>query len=156
MINYSVFLMNNHLYPGEAPKAYATNQSDETLTLDAFVRHISNHNGVFSRGTVKAVICDMCDCLRELLLDGKSVQMGELGRFSITLSCEGAMTKNDFTADNIKAVNVVFKPGADLTNLIADATFNPVASRSAQAATLAAEKAGKGTVDLTASKKAKD
>ena len=148
MINYSVFLMPNMLHDDGTTKAYATNQTDETLSLDAFVRHISNHNGVFSRGTVKAVICDMCDCLRELLLDGKAVQMGELGRFSITLKSTGARSKEQFTTDYIKGINVVFKPGADLTNLIADATFNPVATRAAQSATLAAEKAGKSTVDL--------
>ena len=42
---------------------------------------------------------------------------------------------------------------AELENLIDDAAFDLVASRAAQAATLKAEKAGEGTVDLDAAKK---
>ena len=57
-----------------------------------------------------------------------------------------------FTETNITAVNIVFTPGEDFQNLRSRAAFNPVASRIAQAATLKAEKAGQGTVDLDAAK----
>ena len=58
-----------------------------------------------------------------------------------------------FTADNIKKINIVFTPDAELENLIDDAAFEVVASRAAQAATLKAEKAGETSVDLDAAKK---
>ena len=95
----------------------------------------------------------MCTCLVEMLLDGKKVQLDELGDFWISLSCDGAETVNKFTADNIKAVNIIFTPGPDFENLISKAEFETVASRAAQAATLKAEKEGKSTVDLEAAKK---
>ena len=138
----------------ETPKAYAKNQVSEIWTLEKFARHISDHNGVYSRGTVKGVISDMCECLVEQLLNGNKIQLGELGTFGISLSCEGAESIEKFTAKNIKEVNILFTPGVDFENLIGHAEFNPVASRAAQQATLKAEKAGATTVDLEAAKKA--
>ncbi|OUO23238.1 DNA-binding protein, partial [Bacteroides sp. An322] len=117
-----------------------------------FVKHIADHNGVYTRGTVQGVILDMCECLVEMLLEGKKVQLGALGDFFISLNSVGAESLKAFTAANIKAVNVVFTPGTDFDGLIERAKFNPVASRTAQAATLKAEKEGLSTVDLEAAK----
>lgn len=152
MIEYSVFLMTNYLKPEDGAKAYAKNQVHEIWDLDKFSKHIASHNSGYSRGLVKAILSDMCDCLVEQLLNGNKIKLGSLGVFSISLSCEGAESIEKFTEDNIKAVNINFNPGVDFENLINQAEFKLVASRIAQAAVLKAEKAGKGTVDLEAAK----
>ena len=54
-----------------------------------------------------------------------------------------------FTAQNITDVKVLWEPGSEFKNLLADAEFNLVASRSAQAAVIKAIKAGKANVDLS-------
>lgn len=154
MIDYSIYMQSNPMDETAAPKAYAKAQMREAVTFDGFVTHIAEHNGVFSRGTVKGVISDACVCIVEHLLDGKKVQLGELGNFWISLSSNGTPTLEDFTAKNIKAVNIVFTPGDDFENLIDRAKFNLVASRVAQAATLKAEKTGGTVVDLEAAKAA--
>lgn len=152
MINYSVYMMVPTFSKDETPKAYAKNQVSEIWSLEKFAKHISDHNGVYSRGTVKGVLSDMCECLVEQLLNGNKIQLGELGTFSISISSEGAESIEKFTSKNIKAVNILFAPGNDFENLIDRAEFNPVASRAAQFATLKAEKAGETTVDLAAAK----
>lgn len=152
MIDYSVYMMTPTYSKDETPKAYAKNQVSEIWSLEKFAKHISDHNGVYSRGTVKGVISDMCECLVEQLLNGNKIQLGELGTFGISISSEGAESIEKFTSKNIKAVNILFSPGADFENLIGRAKFNPVASRVAQKATLKAEKAGEATVDLEAAK----
>ena len=152
MIDYSVYMMTPTYSKDETPKAYAKNQVSEIWSLEKFAKHISDHNGVYSRGTVKGVISDMCECLVEQLLNGNKIQLGELGTFGISISSEGAESIEKFTAKNIKAVNILFSPGADFENLIGRAEFNPVASRIAQKATLKAEKAGETTVDLETAK----
>lgn len=152
MIDYSVFMMGNPMDVDAAQKAYAKAQVSEIMPFSQFVKHIADHNGVFTRGTVKGVIADMCECLVEMLLEGKKVQLAELGNFWISIGSEGAEDLKKFTESNITAVNIVFTPGEDFQNLRSRAAFNPVASRIAQAATLKAEKAGKGTVDLDATK----
>lgn len=150
MIDYSVYMQGNPIHEEDPAKAYAKAQMSELMSFNKFVKHISGHNGVFSRGTVRGVILDMCECLVEMLLDGKKVQLGELGNFWISLESLGALSAKEFTADNITGVNIVFTPGEDFENLRGRAEFNNVASRKAQAAIKAAEKAGDSTLDLEA------
>lgn len=150
MIDYSVYLQPNPMDETAAPKAYAKAQMRENMTFSKFVNHIANHNGVFSRGTVKGVLSDAVSCLVEQLLEGKKVQLGELGNFWISLTSTGTDTMENFSVSNIKAVNIIFTPGEDFENLRDRADFNLVASRVAQAATLKTEKTGGTTVDLGA------
>lgn len=153
MINYSVFLMKNIQKPDEPKRAFAKNQVNEVWSFDKFVKHISDHNGVYTCGTVKGVIADMCDCLVEQLLNGNKIQMGELDDFSLSLKSEGADSMTNFTVRNIKEVKIIFSPGKDFENLVNRTEFNMVASRVAQSATLKAEKTGLKTVDLESVKK---
>ena len=148
MIDYSVYMQANPMDENEPAKAYAKAQMSELLSFNKFVKHISDHNGVFSRGTVRGVILDMCECLVEMLLDGKKVQLGELGNFWVSLESTGASSATKFTAENITKVNIVFTPGEDFENLRQRAEFNVVSSRKAQAAMLKAEKEGQISVSL--------
>ena len=88
------------------------------------------------------------DCMREMLLEGKKIRLGDLGDFSLLLGSKGAESADKFTAQNITQVKVQWEPGKEFKNLIDDAEFNLVASRSAQAAVLKAIKEGKTNVDL--------
>ncbi len=152
MINYSVFMLPNPIDKTADPKAYAKAQVSEVMSFRNFTQHIADHGG-YTRGKVKGIVSDMCECLVEMLLQGKKVQLDELGDFWISLSSEGAENCEAFTADKIKGINIIFTPGIDFENLISKAEFTPVASRAAQAATLKAEKKGAKTVDLEAAKK---
>ena len=149
MIDYSIYLWKNPMDEKSVEMAYAKNQLKKVMPFDEFVKHISDHNGVFTRGTVKGVVSDTCTCLVEQLLNGYKVAFGELGVFSISLTSDPAPSLKEFSTDNIKAVNLLFTPGADFENLRSKAEFNLVASRSAQTAVLKAIKAGQTTVDLT-------
>ena len=139
-------MQGNPTNPEEPDKAYARVQLNEIISTQRFINHISEHNGVFSKGTVKGVTTDMVSCLREMLVAGNKVEIEGLGTFGISLSSEGAESMEKFTASNIKSVNLVFKPAEELQNLIQDATFTQVSSRRVQAAALKAEKAGDESV----------
>lgn len=152
MIDYSIAMLSNPTDESAPKKAYAKIQCKEVISFAELVRHISDHNGVFSRGTVEGVMTDTCDCVVESLLNGCKVQLGALGSFWLSLSSKGADSAEEFTANNIHTVNIIFTPGEDFENLVSRAKFNLVSSRAAQAATLKAEKEGKGTVDLAAAK----
>lgn len=142
MINYSIFLWKNPLIDDAEEKAYAKNQVTKVMSFDEFVAHISSHNGVFSRGTVKGVVSDTCTCLVEQLLNGNKVKFGELGTFGISLQCEAAESLDKFSAKNIKEVNICFSPGPDFENLRSKAEFKLVTSRATQTASLKALKEG--------------
>ena len=86
MIDYSIYLWKNPMDEKSVEMAYAKNQLKKVMPFDEFVKHISDHNGVFTRGTVKGVVSDTCTCLVEQLLNGYKVAFGELGVFSISLT----------------------------------------------------------------------
>ena len=151
MINYSVYMLPNQMDEKQPAKAYAKAQVKEVMGFRQFVAHIAEHGG-HKRGQVKGVLADMCSCLVEQLLEGKKILLDDLGSFWLSLSSEGAENCEAFTEKNITGVRILFTPGDDFENLIGRASFNPVASRAAQAATLKAEKSGETMVDLAAAK----
>lgn len=140
MIEYSIYMMGNPIKPEEPQKAYAKNQVREIWDLNKFCKHIASHNAGYSRGMVKAILSDMCDCIVEQLLNGNKIKLGEFGVFSISINCEGAESLEKFTEENIKSVNIKFNPGVDFENLVDKAEFKLVASRAGQAALLKAER----------------
>lgn len=144
-------MLPNQIDDSQPAKAYAKAQVKEVMTFRQFVAHVAEHGG-HKRGQVKGVLSDMCSCLVEQLLEGKKIQLDDLGNFWLSLTSEGAESCEAFTAKNITGVRILFTPGEDFENLLGRADFNPVPSRAAQQATLKAEKAGEATVDLEAAK----
>lgn len=149
MINYSTCLRGNPTDKEAPKKAYANAQYSQVMTLDKFCNHIASHGCVYSRADIQAIIILAVDCLREQLLNGQQVQLGDLGVFSNSLRSNGADTLAEFTADNITEVNVVWSAGERFSNLRQDAEFQLVPTRKAAAEVVKALKAGKTTVDLT-------
>ena len=129
---------------------FATAQYTEVMGIEKFVRHIADHGTTYSRADIMAILYMAVDCMREQLLEGKKIRLGELGDFSVALSSKGAETAEKFSSQNIQRVTVCWEPGSEFRNLLADAEFNLVATRSAQAAVLKAIKEGKTNVDISA------
>ena len=140
---------DTELVKTEVQKAYAIAQYTDVMNIEKFARHISSHGSVYSRADISAILYLAVDCMREQLLEGKKIRLGDLGDFSINLTSKGADTADKFSAQNITGVNVVWEPGIEFKSLLADAEFNLVASRNAQAALLKAIKAGQTVVDIT-------
>ena len=131
-------------------KAYAVAQYSDVMTIEKFAKHISEHGCVYSRADISAILYMAVDCMREQLLDGKKIRLGDLGDFSVSLVSKGADSADKFNAGaHITGINVTWDCGQEFKNLIADAEFNLVASRAAQAAVLKAIKAGDTVVDLS-------
>lgn len=143
MIRYSTFLQGNPMNKEAAKKVYARAQVNDTLDINKFARHIAEHGSVYSRADVQSILIQMVDCMREQLVLGNKVVLGELGAFSISLSSKGADSFEDFSTNNIREVNVVWSPGEAFVNLRNDekAEFEEVGSRKEQAELLKDKKA---------------
>ena len=132
----------------EKQNAFAISQYTDVMTIEKFAKHITSHGSVYSRADISAILYMAVDCMREMLLEGKKIRLGDLGDFSILLGSKGAETADKFTAQNITNVKVQWEPGQQFKNLLDDAEFNLVASRSAQAAVIKAIREGKTSVDI--------
>ena len=71
----------------------------KTVNVDELARHMSEHNTPYSKGAIKGVLTDMIGCIRELMLEGKSVKLDGLAIFSagIKTKKKGAPTSEDFS-----------------------------------------------------------
>ena len=144
-LNYSVSLRPNPLEREASPKAYATAQMNGELSLKQLSRRVSSQTTV-SRADVVAVLTATVDNLLEALKEGKQVD------FRLQITSRGADSLEKFTASCITGINIQYVPGEDLKTIFGNLEFQPVASRSAQAAALRAEKEGKVVEDLLKSK----
>ena len=89
---------------------YATAVSDREMSFEDFVTHISEHNSPYSRGTIHGVLMDTLDCLKHLILDGKSVRFSDLGLFSIGMTSHGEVSKEKVTAVALRIHRVEVVP----------------------------------------------
>ena len=137
------------LVAAERQKAFAIAQYSDVMTIDKFARHIASHGSVYHRADIAAILYLAVDCMREQLLEGKKIRLGDLGDFSVGLSSKGADKAEAFSAQNITDVKVMWEPGTEFKTLLSEAEFNLVASRAAQAKVLRAIKAGETSVDLS-------
>lgn len=149
MINVSIVKKANPQKPDDPKKAYGVAQYSEKMTLADFAEHISSHNSVYDKADITAVLTKAVSCMRENLLAGKKIELGDLGEFFIAVSSVGVDNAEDYNpAIHVKAVNVNWTPGEKFQNLIDDATFTTVPDRKSAKALAKAIKAGAKTVTI--------
>ena len=90
-----------------AKKISATLQSRETIGLRMLAKHMSDHNTVYSEGTLYGVLTDLVACTIELLRAGYSVDLEGLAKFRLTAQSDMTDTVDEFNPlTNIKKVNI--------------------------------------------------
>ncbi|MCQ2243818.1 MAG: DNA-binding protein [Bacteroidaceae bacterium] len=78
----------------------------EQINLNGLAEHMAKHNSGFSKGQIKGILTDMVDCIKELLVDGKTVKIDDLAIFSLGVSCKPSDTANEATPDKIRSYNL--------------------------------------------------
>ncbi|MBR1593779.1 MAG: HU family DNA-binding protein [Alloprevotella sp.] len=89
-------------------KYYASIQHG-SIAEKQFVENIVQKN-TCTRADVLAVLSSLKDELVSSIRSGMSVTLPEIGTFSSTCSSKGSETKQKFTADNIRALRIRFRP----------------------------------------------
>ena len=82
---------------------------EETVDLDGLAEHMSHHNSPYTKGMIRGQIIDMIGCIKELLLDGKSVKIDDLAIFSLGIKNKkgGAASEDDFNlSKNVEGVKL--------------------------------------------------
>ena len=74
----------------EKQNAFAISQYTDIMTIEKFAKHITSHGSVYSRADISAILYIAVDCMREMLLEGKKIRLGDLGDFSLLLTSKGA------------------------------------------------------------------
>ena len=107
ILKYKMVTRRHPQNKDEEPKWYAKSVQDRTIDFEDLVTHMSEHNSPYSRGVIHGVLTDMLDCVKELVLDGKSVRLGDLGLFSVGLKTTGAKSRDRWSvATHVQGVTL--------------------------------------------------
>jgi len=120
-----ILYQNNNSSTSAGGKWYAR-AAVQNMSFDELCRHIASHHRFLDRATVMAVVMALEDEVRSLLLEGRSVQIGEIGTLSLTIGSRGVDDPADFRADHdITAMRLNIFPGRKLRTkqLLKDAKF---------------------------------
>ncbi len=131
-INYSIGQRLSNPSKNKEKKVYALAQHNRILSLSELAQHIARHGSVFDRSVIEGVLIRMVECMREQMLEGNGIQLGDMGTFYLSLSSEPTELASDFTARNITDVKVRWTPGAAFRNMRKDAHFREVNTRKTQ------------------------
>ena len=115
-------------------KIYAVAQERGTMGIDELAEHMAEHTSSFSQGEIAGIIMDAVKCTVEHLKQGYAVELGRLGKFHVTISCDGAENAEDFNTGLIKHVNLRYRVGKLADTDLQTAGFEQVASRELQLA----------------------
>ena len=126
--------------PEQGNKTFPAAQYAQNLNLNDMAKHMASHGSKYSKGDIIAVATQLVDCIREQLLLGNRVNMGDLGTFYVSLKAKAAANAEEFTTDLIKDVAVRWSPSQQFKSLKNEATFTYVGSRESQAEARKAEK----------------
>lgn len=88
------------------------------MSFEQFAEHVAGHDSKYHKGDILAIVVEVMRCLKEELLNGKKIQLSDLGTFSLILNGPGAPSVTDFSVNtNITAVKVKWTPGEAFSNL---------------------------------------
>ena len=122
MLKYKIVSRKNPM--NKSVKWYASIATPMPVTLNELAENIEKSSTV-SRADAKAVIDALQYEIKKALLDGKSVRLGDLGSFRVTLGSSGAFSEKELQTSMIKRVRVQFQPSTELRNAFAVSSANP-------------------------------
>ena len=126
--------------PKQGNKTFPTAQSRQVLDLTAMAAHMTAHSSKYDKGDIMAVVTQLASCIREQLLLGNKVNLGDLGSFYVSLDSKSALNAEEFSTSQIKRVLVRWSPSNTLSGLEKEASFEYVSTRKAQDEARKAEK----------------
>lgn len=123
MIYFKVIERANPKDETAARKFYAIAVSNKTADLRMVADRISRETN-FSTAEVMGSIEAFLLVIPKMLEEGYSVKLGEFGSFRMTLSSEGAATKEEFNVSMIKGGNLNFRPGKLFSQILKSIKFS--------------------------------
>ena len=125
-ISYKATVKRPKGLPVEQEEAYYPVITDrEVINLNQVCELIGKRSSM-SRADVKGVVHALIDLIPELLLQGRSVRLDELGMFIVHASGQGKPTAAAVTSKDIKALKMVFRPSKEIKMELKKAKFTKV------------------------------
>ena len=89
-----------------AGKMYARVSYKQTMDLHDMAHHMAEHNTAFSEGLIVGVLTDFVKCVREMVLNGNTVKVGNLAIFKATVESNGLEVLYDAQSDKVASATM--------------------------------------------------
>ena len=106
----------------ENPAVAVTVVGGRTVTSDELAKEIAA-SCTIKEADVAGVLKALSQRVRDTLLDGNRVELGEIGTFSVTLTCGNKHRADKVTSRDIKVRRIAFAPSKELTHAMRGATM---------------------------------
>ncbi|MEQ9424863.1 MAG: HU family DNA-binding protein [Cyclobacteriaceae bacterium] len=110
---------------GGETKYYPTIVRERNVDFRRFIKQIAELNTV-NTADVYAVIDSMLQLLSRHLSQGRTIELGHFGNFSISLRTKSEETPEEVNQSSITGTKILFRPSKELKDNIAGVTFEKV------------------------------
>ena len=124
-INYVLVEKGTPFDPAAPKKYYAQAKSKGETTLRELSEKMSDMSSL-SSADVFAVLEAMLKTIPEELLNGNIVKLGDFGSFYTVVTGKGSDKKDEFNKSLIDKVEIKFRPGKIVKNLLKNAKFSRI------------------------------
>ena len=124
-LTYSVVERKDPQNPDVEGKYYAQAQARGEAGIRELSQRIQQMCTV-TRADVMAVLIALEDVVSDSLSNGEIVRLGELGSLQVSLSGEGATTKDDYHDGLIQKAKILFRSGSTLSNMLTSLRYEKV------------------------------
>ena len=90
----------------QAGKYYARVSYKQTMGVQEMAHHMSEHNTMFSEGSICGILIDFVKCVREMVLMGNTVKIDNLAIFKASVVANGLETLYDADADKTASATI--------------------------------------------------
>ena len=90
----------------QAGKLYARVSYKQAMDLHDMAHHMAEHNTAFSEGLIVGVLTDFVKCVREMVLNGNTVKVGNLAIFKATVESNGLEVLYDAQSDKVASATM--------------------------------------------------
>ncbi len=103
-------------------KYYLRSAGRELITVDQLSEKLAGQTSL-NKVDVKMVLFGLSTIIPDLLLDNYSVELGELGIFSVDLKSEASATPEEATWRKVRDLKVNFRVGNEIKKKVKGASF---------------------------------
>lgn len=108
---------------GGEKKFYATSMINGNVDIEELSDKIALISTVSGADT-RAVLYALIDVIPGELSDGKSVKLGDIGNFRVSISSEGVETADEVSANCVRKSKILFSPGKKLKEMLSKLKYH--------------------------------
>ena len=90
----------------KAGNYYARVSYKQTMSVQDMAHHMAEHNTMFSEGSITGILIDFVKCVREMVLNGNTVKVGNLAIFKATVESNGLEVLYDAQSDKVASATI--------------------------------------------------